>query len=315
MTVAMPVPDAAGVAGLTPLAPSRRLRTFWAGHIVSFILLCSIVYQLRGMSLASFLAAIPTNPWFLPALLAHYLALPITDWLIFRRLWRLPVSGFPIILGKRIANSLLLVYSGEVYFYLWARQRTGLATAPFGTIKDVNILSALAGNIMALLLLIVAWPWFVTLEMGRYAMPALMSAAVMIAISLGILLFRRIVFTLDRRDLAWIFGAHMVRLLAGVVLCAVLWRMALPNVPIGIWIALSMVRLLVGRLPLVPNSELIFVAIAVFLIGHDNQIAALVTMIGTAMLLLNLMVGALLALAALSLRHDVLAVFKKKAAL
>ncbi len=306
MTSAVAGPMAVELPQLTP-TPNRWAQ--WLSQAISVALFGAVLYQLSRVNFADFFASVPATPWFVPILLALYLALPIADWIIFRRLWGLPFAGFPILLGKRIGNELLVSYSGEVYFYLWARQRTGLTTAPFGTIKDVNILSALAGNALALTLLAVAYPFLIELEMGRYAGAAVGSAAVMLIGSIVVLLLGRRVFTLSTSRLAWVFGIHVVRLIAGVLLCAFLWHLALPGTPIGFWLALSLLRLLVGRLPLLPNKEMLFAVIAVFLVGNDDNVVALITLTSAAILLLHVVFGLLLGAGALAFRrHPMFAV-------
>jgi len=294
------VTGAATSVDLPILVSAKGGWTRWLSRGFSVALLVVVVAQLGQASPAAIRAAMPDSPWFAPTLLALYLALPVADWIIFRRLWRLPVDGFPVLVGKRISNELLMMYSGEVYFYLWARRRTGLTTAPFGTIKDVNILSALAGNALALLLLAIAYPFVTELEMGRYANAALASAGVMLGGSMVILLASRRLFTLPLPRLAEIFAIHLARLVAGVLLCALLWHLALPDAPIGLWIALSTLRLLVGRLPLVPNKELLFAAIAAFLVGDEADVVALIGLTSTAMLLLHIVFGGAVALWALT---------------
>ncbi|MGO8609832.1 hypothetical protein ACC848_43530, partial [Rhizobium johnstonii] len=49
-------------------------------------------------------------------------------------------------------------YSGEAYFYAWARSRARMVAAPFGAVKDVSILSAIAGNTITLTLFAFAVP-------------------------------------------------------------------------------------------------------------------------------------------------------------
>ena len=250
--------------------------------------------------------ALPQNLWFLPVLLALYFALPIADWIIFRRLWALPASGFLVLLAKRIGNEVLISYSGEVYFYLWARKRTELSSAPFGAIKDVNILSALAANLVALLLLISTYPFISQLHLGQYTHASVIFAAVMLMTSFLILLFSRRVFTLERAQLRWIFGVHILRLTAGVLLCALLWFIILPGPHFGFWLVLSMIRLLVGRLPFLPNKEALFAVVAVFLVGQDSAVSTLITLTASTMLALHILVAAILgAVALLSPGRDI----------
>ena len=291
---------------LPALKPERKLWSTWLSRILSGAFLVAIVLQLGQIDAQQLHNALPQNLWFLPVLLALYFALPVADWIIFRRLWALPVSGFFILLAKRIGNEVLISYSGEVYFYLWARKRSDLTAAPFGAIKDVNILSALAANLVALLLLALTYPFVSQLHLGAYTDTSVICAAAILLMSFVILLFSRRVFTLERTQLWWIFGIHILRLSAGVLLCALLWFIILPGPHFGFWLVLSMIRLLVGRLPFLPNKEALFAVIAVFLVGQDSAVSTLITLTATSILALHVIVAALLgALALLFPNRDI----------
>jgi hypothetical protein len=291
---------------LPALKPERKPWSTWLSRILSGAFLVAIVLQLGQIDAQQLQNALPQNLWFLPVLLALYFALPVADWIIFRRLWALPVSGFFILLAKRIGNEVLISYSGEVYFYLWARKRSDLTAAPFGAIKDVNILSALAANLVALLLLALTYPFVSQLNLGAYTDTSVICAAAILLMSFVILLFSRRVFTLERTQLWWIFGIHILRLSAGVLLCALLWFIILPGPHFGFWLVLSMIRLLVGRLPFLPNKEALFAVIAVFLVGQDSAVSTLITLTATTILALHVIVAALLgALALLFPNRDI----------
>lgn len=291
---------------LPALKPERKLWSTWLSRILSGSFLIAIVLQLGQIDAQQLHNALPQNLWFLPVLLALYFALPVADWIIFRRLWALPASGFFILLAKRIGNEVLISYSGEVYFYLWARKRSDLTAAPFGAIKDVNILSALAANLVALLLLALTYPFVSQLNLGAYTDASVICAAAILLMSFVILLFSRRVFTLERTQLWWIFGIHILRLSAGVLLCALLWFIILPGPHFGFWLVLSMIRLLVGRLPFLPNKEALFAVIAVFLVGQDSAVSTLITLTATTILALHVIVAAMLgALALLFPNRDI----------
>ena len=291
---------------LPALKPERKLWSTWLSRILSGAFLVAIVLQLGQIDAQQLQDALPQNLWFLPVLLALYFALPVADWIIFRRLWALPASGFFILLAKRIGNEVLISYSGEVYFYLWARKRSDLTAAPFGAIKDVNILSALAANLVALLLLALTYPFMSQLHLGAYTDTSVICAAAILLLSFVILLFSRRVFTLERTQLWWIFGIHILRLSAGVLLCALLWFIILPGPHFGFWLVLSMIRLLVGRLPFLPNKEALFAVIAVFLVGQDSTVSTLITLTAKSILALHVIVAAMLgALALLFPNRDI----------
>ena len=65
------------------------------------------------------------------------------------------------------------------------------------------------------------------------------SLAVVIGMSLPFLIFSKRVFSLNRRQLWWVFGAHIVRAILGSTCLALAWHFALPSVSIGVWAFLS----------------------------------------------------------------------------
>ena len=98
------------------------------------------------------------------------------------------------------------------------------------------------------------------------------------------------------------FGAHCLRLLAGSVLIALTWHFALPDVSIGMWLFLAAGRLLVSRLPLVPNKDLLFANFAIILIGQDRALSELVAFTAALTLLVHVVLIALFGLHALMTR-------------
>jgi hypothetical protein len=121
-----------GLIDLEPLVEGGRNWTKWAGPLISFLILAAVAYQLRHLDRHSLMALLPSNPLFWAAFLASYLVSPVIEWVIFRRLWSLPPSGFAALLRKLVSNEILLGYLGEVYFYAWARRNAQITTAPFG---------------------------------------------------------------------------------------------------------------------------------------------------------------------------------------
>jgi hypothetical protein len=124
-------------------------------------------------------------------------------------------------------------------------------------------------------------------------------AAVVITLgsSMVLLLARRRVLTLGQRDLAFVAAAQFGRVVVTALLPALLWHLALPQVAIGWWILLAAVRLLLSRLPLLPNKDFAFAAVAVLLIGRSVAIGDLMAMMASLILVSHLVVGTMLVLA------------------
>jgi energy-converting hydrogenase Eha subunit G len=69
-----------------------------------------------------------------------------------------------------------------------------------------------------------------------------------------ILLFRQKLFSLPRRELFIITAVHFLRIVAYVGLTALMWHLVLPGVGYGLWLVLATLRMLISRLPLVPQG-------------------------------------------------------------
>jgi hypothetical protein len=219
-----------------------------------------------------------------------YLVQPLADAVIFRRLWRLPVSAFRIVLSKVAINEILFGYTGELYFYIWARRRTRLAATAFAAVKDVNILSALTGNVLTLIMLGLAALALKGADLSRELGPVLWPGLALVAISFGVVLFSRKVFSLPRPELVFVAWVHAIRLLVSSALTLLLWRLALPDVAFGVWLTLLASRLLLARLPFVANKELVFANLLLLLFGAHSPAAVLLTSLAIAAVVAHLTV-------------------------
>lgn len=287
----MKVPSSAAVS----LRPQDRPR--WPGGVhlltsmLSLLVIASVIYEVRGVDLPAIVALIPSSPLFWGVFAASYLTIPAADWVIFHHLWGVGPPAFGALVRKLIYNELLLGYLGEAYFYTWARRHATLEATPFGAVKDVAILSAIAGNVITLLMLAVTWPLASATQLGLQTRSVVLSLTVVLITSMAALLWRRQIFSLPRRQLNFIFAMHVGRIVAVTALSALLWHLVLPIVPIVWWLLLATIRLLISRLPFVPNKDVVFAGLAVFMLGHEVEIASLLTMMAGLILVTHLLVG------------------------
>jgi hypothetical protein len=270
--------------------------------LFSVIVALAVVLAMHGMNPERIFQLVPASPSFWVVFALFYLAGPFSEWVIFRRLWRLPVGGIVPLLRKLVCNELLFGYLGEAYFYAWARRRQTMMATPFGAIKDVAILSAMAGNGVTLLLVLAMVPLIQASDISLDHSSVLLSMCNVLVTSIAAKFLRRRIFTLPRAELRFILEAHLLRIVVTTVLSAVLWHMALPQVPVTSWLLLSTLRLLVSRLPFVPNKDVAFAGLAVFTLGHETNIAALMTMMASVILLVHVVLGVAIVLTDL-VRH------------
>ncbi len=267
-------PEDTSLVGL--LDQAGRSGSTVAGLLFTAAIAALLADRLVGADLSRASNTLPQSPGFYVAFLLSYLAVPLTDFAIFRRLWNLPPAGFAALLRKRIANDMVVGYSGEVYFYLWARSRMRMVAAPFAAVKDVSILSAMAGNLVTLALVGLAAPVALPLLPDEYVRPVIGSVAILAAVLLAVALLRKGILSLPTAQVRWILGAQAARILASALLMALCWHIALPEVALSAWLLLSALRMLVSRLPILPAKEVVFAALAGFLVGFDGEIGGLV---------------------------------------
>ncbi|MET0240711.1 MAG: hypothetical protein ABW184_12530 [Sphingobium sp.] len=288
--------DAPGMAipDPQPLAVTPRNWTRFVGPAISLLVLGAVLYQLRFLDFAQLWSMLPFSPSFWAAFAFAYMVTPLADWVIFRRLWHLPVSGIAALTRKMVSNDLLLGYLGEVYFYAWARRNGQITAAPFGAIKDVAILSALAGNAVTLVLVLLCWPFMGFLHRNISGNSIEYSVLFVLGMSLAITFFRNRLFSLPSKELWIVTGIHMVRIFASLILTAWMWYCLMPGVDLVWLLLLNTMRLLVSRLPFVPNKDLAFAALAAFFVGHDNLLVTAMTLMASISLAAHIFVGAAL---------------------
>jgi hypothetical protein len=283
---ATPLP---GVADRADPPPRDWTRTI--GGLVSIVVLAVVVLQLPRIDLAEFDSLLPATPWFWVAFAVFYMTGPVSEWLIYRRLWALPVTGIFALMRKQVANEIVLGYSGEVQFYLWARRHVGLTTSPFGAVKDVSVLSALAGNVGTLAMMVAMTPLLHIVAAGTVGRTLFWSVGAVLAMSLAALLVRRTLFSLPGPALRAIFAVHMVRIAMLLGLSATMWHMIMPSVALGLWLVICTLRMMVSRLPFMPNKDVVLAGLVAYLLGRDGNMAAVMAVMAGIIVVAHLVVG------------------------
>ncbi|WP_225205909.1 hypothetical protein [Novosphingobium huizhouense] len=263
-------------------APSQTALRKWGAYVgpaISAAILIAVLIELRKLNWGVVTSILPTNPLIWMVFLVSYFLSPMGDFLIFRRLWSIPATGILPLLKKLVGNELLLGYIGEVYFYDWARRHVKMEGSPFGAVKDVAILSALAGNIMTVIMLALTWPVIGTLGLGVSANIMAASLGLVLITSAVIMFFRNGLFSLSSRDLWFVFGVHCARIVLKTGLTALAWALILPEAPLSSWLLLSTVRLLLSRLPFLPNKDIAFAGVTALLVGAQVKTGVMIAML------------------------------------
>lgn len=263
------------------LARLRDEGPLWAGYAITATAAWMALERVGHQGIREAMAAAPAHPAFWLALLASYLLTPAGEWIIYHRLWNLPAGGLWPLLRKQMSNELVMGYSGEAQFYLWAREHTKLETSPFGAVKDVAILSALAGNLATLLLMALNWHLLVRVAGTTLGTAFTTSVVVIVLTSLLLFAFRRKLFSLSRQDIAFVMATHGVRIMLAMLLVGWLWHFVLPSADLSLLIMLATLRMMLSRLPLLPAKDIVFAGLVATLAGQDIGLVAAVALVGS----------------------------------
>ena len=275
MTVA---PDLGPESGLLArLAAHRWSRTLlqvlrWA---VPVALLFIIGRRLAELGWREIWIARPGAVGFYVLLVLQFFIQPFGDYLVYRNLWgRANTPPMAVILRKRLLNTFMLDYSGEAFFYFWAQARLKLAPGMLvHAIKDSNVLSAGAGLAMIyvmVLMLLASGGLHIPAALSAHGWLYVLAGTVPLILCAGLVLGHRKLTALSRSQIAATFIIHFTRSLLVLAVEFGLWELsgALPSAVACLqFVAL---RLVVTRLPLVPNKDLIFVGAGIAAAGMTN---------------------------------------------
>jgi hypothetical protein len=268
------------IAGSQPVSETRfgqlRARTvaLWqrVQNPARFVLLALVLVvlwrDLAAIGWGALAHHLPTTPWFYAIFIINYLSLPFYEVIIYHWLWRTGPGVLPALLRKRVFNEAVLEYSGETALFVWAKNHTGVPDRDvFGNIRDVNILSVLAANLVTVVVLVVVvFGAADRLGVGDAAMlrqGMMMSGGVGAVLVVLAVVFRRRFLSMTLGKMAGISGLHTLRLCTWMVLQATQWHVAVPQVGWNIWAIFIALQMAVGRLPLIPAKELFFAGLAI----------------------------------------------------
>lgn len=260
---------------------------------ISLSILVVVIRGLGSAEIRAVLATAPRSPLFWLTFAATYLLGPAAEWAIFRRFWPLGPAAILPLLRKQVANEIVLGYSGDAQFYLWARKHAGVEGSVFGILRDVAILSALAGNLATLLMMAGTAPLLYGIATGPILKALIASVAVIVVTSLAIFAVQRklSLLTMSKRDLFATFGIHSVRIALCLFLTAMMMHLLVPTVSVTMLVVVATLQMMVGRLPLLPARDALLAGLCMVLLGASSGVTAAMTLIATLLVAAHLIVG------------------------
>lgn len=242
----------------------RVVRVLFVGGIIAYL-----AYELTKIGWGEIWAALPTSPIFYLLFLLLYFLLPITEVVLYRLIWTFDAwKSLPVFIKKRVYNKDVMGYSGEVYFYTWARKRIALSDVEIlKDIRDQNIISSVASTVIAVVLVtffLYGGQLTITDLVGEANVTYMIGGGVVIAVLtlIGIRL-RKYLFSMVLKTALLIFALQCVRLVAGQALQIGQWAVAMPEVPLRVWFTYAAMSLIISRIPVIPNRDLLFLGAGV----------------------------------------------------
>lgn len=218
------------------------------------------IYQSRPDSLAFYIVA-----------LVPFFVQPLADLFIYRNLLGVG-SALPlwIFLRKRCMNSIMLDYSGEVYFFLWARKNLKIKDSTLlHAVKDSSVLSASAGLIVLWLMVLVLFVAGVVKipVVSRSTWWIVAGGSLPLVFAAALFLGHKKLTQTSRKNMMATFGLHFSRALIVMGLEYFTWMLSAALPSSGDCLKYVALRLLVTRLPLIPNKEIVFIGVGVAAAG------------------------------------------------
>lgn len=280
----------------TVLASARRIAASpvvarFGGKAISVAVLAGALFELHAMDWQRVLALVPHAPGFWLVFAVMYMTPVVADWAIYSRIWAMPLTGMPHVLRKMIGNELVFGYVGEAYLYTWARRSGQVGADAFRAVRDVAILSAAVGSVVTFAAALAVVPVAGRLHLAIPYWAILPSVAVILAPPLFALVFGKRLFSLPPALLARITAIHFARATLTVLLTAVLWHIVLPGISMVYWLAFAAMKLVLSRLPLISNRELVFAGATAALLGRGSDVAQLMTMMAAMMAATHVLAG------------------------
>lgn len=238
------------------------------GWLWTALIVAVIARQLYNLGLRPVLAELPDEAMFFVLYVIGFLASPLFEKFAFRVIWPgTGTVGWYALLRKRALNFVVLGYSGDVWFAMWARKKLGLrAKTAFHGVKDSTILAGIAGATFTVILVasfaLRGEDALIARIIGRTEGPMIAMVLVAVLGVAAIVLFRRSVFKVSLAQGIKVFGIHLVRVAVTNLFLVLQYAVVLPFVPFETWLLFITVQMLVQQLPLIPNRDLLFLVVA-----------------------------------------------------
>jgi len=275
-------------------------------RVARAVFICALIvylgYSLTQLGWARVWQSLPTGALFYVLLVVSYFLQPACELFVYRYLWRADRPlGLSVFMRKRVLSNTVFSYSGEAYFFLWARRHLAVPEKLLlHSIKDSNILSGMAGLLVLFALLAgiaMSGEWRLPAISQNYGWLYWIAACIPLFLCLGFIFARRKVTVLGGRQILFVFAIHLTRNLIAQVFQVTLWSLAVPSVPLAGWLNFLAARLLLSQAMFLPSGNLFLLTAGIGISGALGlpaaEVAAVLLVIAAGYQLMHFVVMAL----------------------
>ena len=244
----------------------RFLHKKYLSYVLQIVILGYLLYQISQIGIKNFITSIPINPLFYIIYLLIYISLPFLEYIIYSKKWRLfDISLIKTLFNKKVLNTDVIGYSGEVFLYVWAKDKLIKDKSDLIVfIKDNNIISSLSSWVISTTLLFLFFVYgYINIEYILYNIEKKILILALIFISFLILLI--IIFYSKGRILnlkplegIWLFIMHSIRILVINILQIIQWSLIIPEIDLSVWFTYSAIQIIISRIPFIPSLDALF---------------------------------------------------------
>lgn len=238
------------------------------GWLWTAIIVAVIARQLYNLGLRDVFGELPDEAMFFVLYVLGFMVNPLAERIGFRVIWpgTKPASWYAL-LRKRALNFVVLGYSGDIWFAMWARERLKLrARQAFHGVKDSTILAGMASAVFTLMLVasfaLAGKDALIARVIGRTEGPLIAMVLAFVLGAAAIVVFRRSVFKVGPAQGVGVFSIHLGRVALTNMFLLLQYAVVLPFVPFETWLLFITVQMLIQQLPLIPNRDLLFLVVA-----------------------------------------------------
>lgn len=269
-------------------------------YVFNGLIIIYLVREVLRIGWKETLSLLPVQPGFYALFLVLYFALPISEFFIYKLVWPITLKkSISAFITKKIYNNSLVGYSGDFYLSWWASQFLGKTRKEaLSVVKDNAILSTVGSSFFAVTMLVLFLVFgdkperFINTSYLSYSIFGLILLLV-IALILP-KKFREKVFQLGFKVSISIIGIHFIRLIFLGTIQIVQWQIVMPDINLTTWITYVALQIITTRIPLVPNRDLLFMAMGIELASTLSLPLAAITALFLASNILDKLVNVIL---------------------